>query len=115
MSVKINANYVSINRAAMILDVSAQTIRRWYKWWESPDIKKPEDLYLPPYYHKDRRKTKFFAKSDIPALREFKHKLQTTHKGVMAEFNAVYQWGKRGEKILNNKGISVEEVKKIIR
>jgi hypothetical protein len=112
---ELNSEYVSINRAGMMLDVSSQTIRRWYKWWECPEIKKPEDLSLPQYYYKDRRKTKFFKKSDIPALKEFKNKLQTTHRGIMSEFNAAYQWGKRGEEALKNKGTTINDVQKKMR
>ena len=48
-------------------------------------------------------------------LKEFRNKLQTTHKGVMADFNAAYQWGKRGEKILENRETNSTEVKKKMR
>lgn len=102
--------YLSINRVALVLDISVQTIKRWYKWWESPEFKKPEDLTLPPYYHMDRRKTKFFKSSDIPYLKEFRNKLQTVHRGVMSEFNAAYQWGDRGTAALERKGTSRKEV-----
>lgn len=112
---ELNSKYISINRTAMELDVSPQTIRRWYKWWESPEMEKPGDLYLPPYHYKDRRGTKFFLKTDLFHLKEFRNKLQTTHRGVMAEFNAAYQWGERGRRALENKGTSVKEVQKRVR
>lgn len=105
-----NSDYLTINRVAMSLDISDHTIRRWYKWWESEEFVKPEGLYLPPYFHMDRRGTKFFKKEDVLFLKEFRNKIQSTHKGVMSEFNAAYQWGKRGERALENKGTSVKEV-----
>ena len=111
----INEDYLSIRKVANIIDVSDHTIARWYKWWESDEFKKPEELTLPPYYYKDRRKTKFFKKSDINKLREFAEKLRTTHRGAMSEFNAAYQWGKRGERTLSNKGKNYIEVKHRMR
>jgi len=114
-SKELNPEYLSINKVAMSIDVSDHTIARWYKWWDSPEFEKPKDLFLPEYYFKDRRRTKFFKKKDIPYLKEFKNNLQTTHKGSMAEFNAAYQWGKRGEAVLSRKGISSDEVKGKIR
>ena len=111
----INEDYLSIRKVANIIDVSDHTIARWYKWWESDEFKKPEGLTLPPYCYKDRRKTKFFKKSDIDKLREFAEKLRTTHRGAMSEFNAAYQWGKRGERTLSNKGKNYTEVKHRMR
>lgn len=111
----VNNEYLSIRKVAAILDISDHTITRWYKWFECDEFEKPKDLVLPPYYYKDRRKTKFFKKSDIPKLREFAKKLQTTHRGCMSEFNAVYQWGKRGKRALTNKGELYSEVRKKVR
>ena len=105
------SDYLSINRVGMSLDISDHTIRRWYKWWENDEFEKPDGLYLPPYYHLDRRGTKYFKKEDIPHLKEFRNKIQSTHKGAMAEFNAAYQWGKRGEKALKNKGLNITDTK----
>lgn len=108
-------NYLSISRAAIEVDVSVVTIKRWYKWWESESFEKPDDLHLPPYQHMDRRKTKYFRKDDIVKLRAFKAALQTTHRGVMSEFNAAYQWGKRGDRALTNKGLTAKETEAKIR
>lgn len=108
----INQDYLSIRQVANMLDISDHTITRWYKWFESEEFKKPEDLSLPPYSFKDRRKTKFFKKTDVPKLQEFAHAIQTTHRGCMSEFNAAYQWGKRGQRALTNKGEDYSEVRK---
>ena len=114
-SVNINEDYVSIGQAALMLGLSHHTIVRWYKWWESDDFEKPEDLCLPSYVYKDRRKTKFFKKEDVEKLREFHKKLTTTHIGCMSEFNAVYQWGKRGKRALSNKGQEYSSVRNKMR
>ena len=111
MKSELNAKYLSISRVAMLMNVSTTTIQRWYRWWEAPGFEKPSDLSLPKYVHCDRRKTKFFLKEDIPALREFQRKLSTTHRGVMSEFNAAYQWGKLGSDMLERKGTTAEAVK----
>lgn len=89
-------NYVSLSRAALMLDASAMTLKRWYIWYESPRYEHPEDLKLPPYVYRDKRGTKFFKVSDLPMLREFQNKVQTTHRGCMAQYNADVAWGKRG-------------------
>lgn len=109
---EINSDYLSIRKVSSILDISDHTISRWYKWFESDEFTKPKDLQLPPYYFKDRRKTKYFKKTDVDKLEEFSNKLRTTHRGSMSEFNAVYQWGKRGEKALVNKGQDYSEIRK---
>lgn len=111
----INEDYLSIRKVANLIDLSDHTISRWYKWWESDEFEKPEGLSLPPYVFKDLRKTKFFKKSDIPKLAEFAEKLRTTHKGAMAEFNAAYQWGKRGDRALENKGTNRSAVEAKMR
>ena len=111
----INEDYLSIRKVANLIDVSDHTISRWYKWLESDEFEKPKDLSLPPYVYKDRRKTKYFKKTDIPKLEEFANKLKTTHRGCMSEFNAAYQWGKRGKRALTNKGEDYTEVRKKMR
>lgn len=111
----INSEYLSIRKVANLLDISDHTIIRWYKWFESEEFEKPEGLTLPPYVYKDRRKTRYFKKSDIIKLKEFSDKLKTTHRGCMSDFNAAYQWGKRGKRALKNKGEDYSEIRKKIR
>lgn len=92
----------SIAKVAQIIDVSTTTLKRWYKWYEDADYEKPIELKLPEYTT-DNRGTKFFKFSDIVKLKQFKEDLQGKYYGVMADFNANYQWGQRGTKILNKK------------
>ena len=107
----INEDYLSIRKVANMIDISDHTIARWYKWFESEEFKKPEDLSLPSYVYKDRRRTKYFRKVDIPKLEAFAEALRTTHRGCMSEFNAAYQWGKRGQRALTNKGEDYKAVR----
>lgn len=87
-------------RASQILDVSTQTLKRWYKWYHDDTYKKPEELKLPnPFINEFG--TMLFTMEQIQELRQFQIDLRSKYRGVMAEFNATYQWGQRGTKILN--------------
>lgn len=90
-------NYLSVGKVCLLLDVSPMTVKRWYIWWENKEFEKPKGLYLPKYYHRDRRKTKFFKEEDIPLLEKFRDDLRGKYKGAMSEFNAVYSWGQVGK------------------
>lgn len=92
----------STSRASQMLDVSPDTLKRWYKWYEDSSYKKPSGLKLPDY-ERDGRGTKFFSKNDIKELKSFKKKLQKEYRGCMARFNARYQWGKKGKQKLKAK------------
>ena len=98
-----NQSYLSINQVSIIIDSSVTTIKRWYKWYEDDNFDKPLDLVLPKYYYLDGRKTKYFHRNDIVILQKFKECLNTCHKGIMAEYNAEYQWGNRGKEIIKRK------------
>ena len=88
------------SRTAQILDISTQTLKRWYKWYNSKDSEKQNELKLPE--HKmDSKNTKIFTMEQIQELHQFQIDLRSKYRGVMAEFNATYQWGQRGTKILH--------------
>lgn len=90
----------TIARVAQIIDVSTQTIKRWYKWYEDDDYAKPEGFKLPAYTT-DSKRTKLFTMSAVQELKDIKDKMSKEYRGCMAEFNATYQWGQRGTKILS--------------
>jgi hypothetical protein len=97
-------NYFSIGQVAQILDLSTNTIKRWYKWYENDDYEKPIELKLPKYYFLDKRKTKFFLKSDLAILMQFRDDMQGKYRGIMSDFNACWQWGQYGtEKLMREK------------
>lgn len=108
-------DYISISDAAYVIGVSIQTLKRWIKWYESPEFEKPEDLKLPPYYFMDRRMTKYYKKSDIPILKDFKLKINSKYWGAMADFNSAYQWGKMGKERCERLGKDVKEIKNRIK
>lgn len=88
------------SRTAQILDVSTQTVKRWYKWYNSKDFEKPAELKLPEPKIDDKN-TMLFTMEQIQELHQFQIDLRSKYRGIMAEFNAIYQWGQRGTKILN--------------
>lgn len=86
-------NYVSISEVAQQLEVSNDTIFRWYQWYEDDSFEKPEDLVLPKYVYLDKRRTKFFHINDVDLLKDFKKSLgkDGKYRGVMAKYNS-YFW-----------------------
>ena len=90
----------STARAAQILDISTNTLKRWYKWYHSDDYQKPTGLKLPEPEISGNG-TMFFTMEQVQELHQFHIDLRSKYRGVMAEFNATYQWGQRGTKILN--------------
>lgn len=90
------------SRAAQILDISTQTLKRWYKWYHSDDYQKPIGLKLPEP-EVSGKGTMYFTMEQIQELHKFQTELRTIYRGAMADFNAVYQWGKRGTAILKSK------------
>lgn len=89
-------------RAAQILDISTNTLKRWYKWYNSEAYEKPQDLKL-PQPEITSSGTMLFTMSQVQELSKFKQNLQTVYRGCMAEFNAYWQWGKRGTDILRRR------------
>lgn len=87
-------------RVAQILDISTNTLKRWYKWYNSDNYEKPQDLKL-PQPEITSTGTMLFTMPQIQALHQFQIDLRSKYRGIMAEFNAIYQWGQRGTKILN--------------
>ena len=87
-------NYYSIGTTAQMLDVSTDTIFRWYAWYEDDSYTKPEGLTLPEYVYLDKRRTKFFHKDDVDKLKQFAIDVKTKYRGCMASYNSQL-WGNR--------------------
>lgn len=103
---------ISISEMSYKMGVSVTTIKRWYQWWESP-MERPNLKHEPPAYERmGGRRTRMFRACDIKALKLFQKHLP---RGAMSEFNAAYNWGKRGARALDKKGTSPEDIKKIVR
>lgn len=106
----LNAGYWPPNKVAQYLDISTDTLYRWYNWWNSY-LKKPEGLYLPPLYYLDRKRTKYIKEEDLHYLVTFRDNIRGPYKGAMSEYNAARLWGKRGVRALTNKGLSKADIK----
>lgn len=96
----------NIKEAAEMIGVSAYTISNWYRWFES-DLLKPPELHLPEYT-RGNHGGKLFTKRAINSLVRFRENLP---RGAMSQFNACYNWGKRGLRALKNKNILVEDIR----
>lgn len=89
----------TMGKAAQIIDVSTKTLKSWYKWYEDDTFEKPKGFKLPDYTVGNHG-TKMFTIEQVQELQEAKIQLRTTYRGCMAEFNAIYNWGNRGTRIL---------------
>ena len=58
------------SRTAQILDISTQTLKRWYKWYNSTDFEKPKELKLPEPKI-DGKNTMLFTMEQIQKLHQF--------------------------------------------
>lgn len=81
-------NYYKLSKVAQLLDVSNNTIKRWYQWYEQKDLK--TDLILPKYFYFDKTGTKYFNQGDLFVFQKFQENISRggSHYGVMAEFNS---------------------------
>lgn len=102
-----NEKTISIRKVALILDMSAETIRRWYKWYDLAEDK-PKDLILPEY-DITTKGTKMFDEEGVKQLIEFKRLVNSKYRGIMSDFNAKYQWGKYGKKVLEKRAGEKDE------
>lgn len=102
---------ISLSQAALLLDISMYTINNWYKWYNSDlnhtSLKLPELVRAGGGVHGKR----FVRKSELHLFTEFQAGLK---RGDMAEFNAAFLWGRRGEAILERKGKNSKEAIKNI-
>ena len=65
----------STARAAQILDISTNTLKRWYKWYHSDDYQKPIGLKLPEPEISGNG-TMFFTMEQIQELHKFQTELR---------------------------------------
>lgn len=111
MARRANAVQLSLLEMSLVLGVSKRTIIRWYEWWTNDEFEKPKGLYLPKRTVRGKNGAWFFEQHDVDSLFTFMEKVNTTHRGCMAEYNAARSWGKRGEVILERRGFDVAESK----
>ncbi len=96
-------NKITVNKVALHLDVAVTTLNNWYKWYQDPQFEKPEDMpELPKYEQAYERAPRYWNKEDLPKLEKFQKWLPKGRNGIMGDYSIRY-WGKRGEKILENR------------
>jgi len=102
---------IGANEVARRVGVSIITFNRWYLWWDS-DLPKPEGIKLPEYIREGNGRARKWRPEDVYIIRRFQKELP---RGAMAEFNAAYSWGVRGDRALIKKQTSSAEIKHILR
>ena len=70
----------STARTAQILDISTETLKRWYKWYEDEKWEKPTGLKLPTP-ERDNRNTMFFTMQQVQELVAFRDRLNSDLRG----------------------------------
>lgn len=95
---KMKQELVKIERVAVELDVSIQTINTWYKFKRyNPDNEFAQ--LLPDYTQKGVRQTRYWKLSDIKYLRKFKDSIPHGNKGIMGKIT--HKKGELDEKNTN--------------
>jgi len=75
---------LKIEEVALLVGSSAQTINNWYRWKrQNPDH--PLATLLPDYYQDNPRQTRFWKKSDIWSLTEFKNSIPHGRNGILGD------------------------------
>ena len=82
---------LTASQVAYQLGVSVYTIKRWYRWYESEDIRKLDELYkagmpeLPKYETIGATNWKYWEESDVEQLKKFKDFIPHTKNGFMGK------------------------------
>lgn len=100
---------ISLKECAEKLNVSIMTLNRWYRWYESG--LNDTTLELPQIIRGSSNK-RFIKEGDFYLLERFKKKLR---RGMMADYNAVFSWGKKGEELLTTRNEDKEQLKKMVK
>ncbi|MBO6275499.1 MAG: hypothetical protein J6M91_08220 [Methanobrevibacter sp.] len=87
---------LKVEEVAVLIGSSIYTIRIWYKWKKLHPEHELAKL-LPDYYQSAPRQTRYWKRSDIWKLIEFKSKLPKGHVGIMGDVTQVW-WHKQKEK-----------------
>lgn len=73
-----------IEEVALLVDSSTQTINNWYRW-KRLHPEHPLAKMLPDYTQNGERQKRFWKKSDIWAITEFKNALPHGRNGVLGD------------------------------
>lgn len=84
---------LTTTQIAIEVGVSVYTINRWYKWWNTEDVNKLNELVkngmpsLPKYETIGTTNWKYWEKKDIEQLKAFKAWMPHTKNGIMGSLN----------------------------
>lgn len=73
-----------IEEVALLVDSSTQTINNWYRW-KRLHPEHPLAKILPDYTQSGERQKRFWKKSDIWAITEFKNSIPHGRNGVLGD------------------------------
>lgn len=80
---------LTASQVANKLEISAYTLKRWYKWYENEDPKKLEELFkkgmprLPKYETIGATNWRYWNEQDLEQLEKFKNYIPNTRAGFM--------------------------------
>lgn len=84
--------FLRIEEVALLIGASTQTVNNWYRW-KALHPEHPLASKLPDYIQEKPRQTRYWKRSDIWSLAEFKSSIPHGCKGILGEIT-----NKRGRK-----------------
>lgn len=82
-------NLLSVEEVAVSIGVSVQTINIWYRWKrQNPDNERAQ--LLPDFIQLGTRQARFWEKSSVLKLMEFKNSVKCGRNGVMGSVTQKY-------------------------
>lgn len=79
-----------IEEVALLIGTSSQTINIWYRW-KRLNPEHPLAAKLPDYIQSAERQKRYWKKSDIWSIVEFKNSLPRGRKGILGEVTQKYK------------------------
>jgi hypothetical protein len=79
-----NEKLLRIEEVALLVNSSTQTINNWYRW-KSIHPEHPLAQKLPDYIQNGARQTRYWKKTDIWSIAEFKNSLPHGRGGILGE------------------------------
>ena len=90
-----------IEEVALLVDTSTQTVNNWYRW-KKLHPEHPLAALLPDYVQGGPRQKRYWKKSDVWTITEFKNSIPHGRNGILGD---VTQKSSRYRKENNNEGI----------
>lgn len=88
---------LKVEELAILVGVSVQTINIWYRWKKANQDHEFAHL-LPDFEQDGPRQTRFWNKSDVYSLLEFKSKLPVGRNGILGAVTQKYYHKNKEEK-----------------